>query len=371
MKATYRLATLAVAFALFSLHPPAHAQTDMDLLAERLRENPATAEAIALYPEEIRRAVFATAQYPRTLVKMANLQTRASVAFARVVNQSPRHEQEQLWDLVRFPGLIEELVTGGPKDQGQIEAILENYPREIHSAARSLDGRAHQALSEIHRLNVGTEKFFAQLIADNPSAVQESFHTLLQVPEMLFLLNEDMATTIMLGEVYAEHPRQLEERIAALTLAMARQHARAVRQSEQGTGSGAEESDLDLSGIYDYDAAPLPEGRGNSGSISRVYDYDASLLEGPNESTETTVIYHERPYPYWYGYPHWYAGAYINWHITPRLALSWYPRGYYRPYPVHRRPRSVYRRPGSVYRRSDSSDSPRTVDKLQAKRRRR
>ncbi|MBT4498599.1 MAG: hypothetical protein HOC74_12800 [Gemmatimonadetes bacterium] len=377
MKATYQLAISAITFALFSLHPPAHAQTDMDLLAERLQENPATAEAIALYPEEIRHAVFAAAQYPKTLVKMANLQTKASAAFTRVVEQFPQGEQEQLWDLVRFPGLIEALITGGPKNDRQIEAILEDYPREIHRAARSLDGRAYDALAEIHRLNVGTEKFFARLIADNPPAVQQDFHTLLQVPEMLFLLNEDMATTIMLGEVYADNPNQLEERIAALGLAMARQNARAVHQGEQLSIDGAEESDPDFSGIYDYDAGRLPKGRENPGSISRVYDYDASLLEGPNESTETTVIYHERPYPYWYGYPHWYAGAYINWHITPRLALSWYPRGYYRPYPVyrpypaHRRSRPVYRRPGSVYRRSESPKTPRTVDSQRTKKRRR
>jgi len=152
-----------------------------------------------------------------------------------------------------------------------------------------------------------------------------------------------------------------------------------VRQGDQLSADEVEESDLGFSESYqyDYDARPLPKGREDSGSISGVYDYDASLLEGPSESTETTVIYHERPYPYWYGYPHWYAGAYINWHITPRLALSWYPRGYYRPYPVYRpypayrRPQGVYRRPGSVYRRSGTSDNPRSIDKLPAKRRRR
>jgi len=145
------------------------------------------------------------------------------------VEQFPQDEQEQLWDLVRFPRLIEALVVGGPKNDHQIGTILEDYPREIHRAARSLNGRTYDALAEIHRLNVGTDKFFARLIADNPSAVQQDFHTLLQVPEILFLLNEDMATTIMLGEVYAENPHQLEQRMTALNLAIARQHGPCAR----------------------------------------------------------------------------------------------------------------------------------------------
>jgi len=305
-----------------ALGGPAKAD-DISLLEARLQEDPAGIEAIALYPEEVRDAILEAATQPALIVRLSMIQAASSAAFEDLLADYPRHTQEAVWDLVRFPDLVDRLVDGGPRSQRQLEEIGADFPVEIRPTISAYGGSEGNLLAQVRRLNVESDAGFRQLLDGQGKTVQESFNRLLHHPEVLAILSEDMSRTILLGEAYKANPRQVRDRAAELHLQLAQEHARAlVEPSSPG------ETPPTYTGEY-ADVAQ---------AYARQYAYEDHGFERPDETgdRDVTVTYHTYPYPYWSGYPRWYASpvwdASLGWYITPgvRASIGFYPRAYYR-----------------------------------------
>lgn len=293
------------------------------LLENRLGEDPAGIEPIALYPEEVRDAILEAATQPALIVRLSMLQSASSAAFEDLLADYPRHTQEAVWDLARFPGLVARLAQGDPKSRRQVEEIAADFPPEIRRAIVEYGGRERGLLVEAHALKEESDAGLRELLDGHPRAVQESFRRLLHHPEVLAILSEDMSLTILLGEAYKADPRQVRERAAELHLELAQEHAEAlVRSAPRGEPPPA----------YTGEYADVAQ------AYARQYAYEDRGFERPGETgdSEVNVTYYTYPYPYWFGYPRWYAppvwGASLGWYITPnvRASMSFYPHVYYR-----------------------------------------
>ena len=325
------LTLTALSFAaFFATNNAIHAQDELELLDDFLHQSPEGIEAIALYPEEIRHAILAAAAHPEIIVKLAGVQTKSSNAFDALIDVYDLEEQQQIWNLVRFPQLVDQLASGDIKSKQQIRTILKPYPKAIHATARDLGRKEYDLLVEISRLNRTTDQAFRQLIAPYPETTQSGLETLVDLPEILTLLKDDLELTILLGDAYRRNPSQVKDRSRQLNLEATRKNALATQTTEES---------------YDSDdpvTSPKPAKRLTVVEAAAQAYYARYSPDAASENTEQTVknadldvTYYHHPYPYWYGYPRYpryhsspytyghpgYYGA-LNWYITPHVSAS-------------------------------------------------
>ena len=305
-----RLAVLltTVPFAFSSI---AHAE-DAETLKRTLGEDHASIEAISLYPEQIRIAILEASTHPELIVKVAVLQQSSSAEFQEIVSELDRDDQEAIWDLTRFPGLIEALVEGDIKTKREIGKILADYPAEIHDTALKYGRTEYDVLVDVSDLNAATDEWFEALIESYPRKTQESYRRLIYHPEIMELLKEDMALTVLLGDAYERDPESVRKLSAELNLKLSSERAKELRQSgeESQEQSDVDEETLSVAEVY-----------------RKKYAYDDSEFEGPrSDDTDIEVTYYGVPYPYWFSYPRWYAvpavHAGLSWYVTPNLRAS-------------------------------------------------
>ncbi len=265
-------------------------------------------QTLAQYPEEVREAVCAVAAHPELLVRLARIQQQSSADFAELLGPYKRQDQEALWDLARFPGLLEALADIDSRNDQAVNEVLDQYPAEVGPTARKWVRRDIRVLDEIAGLNQRAEASATALLSAYPSQSQSQAQLLLQYPELLELLAEDLDQVVLLGDAYRQDPDRVRQQLAQVPVLRRVGPAAARRGNHQDYG----------------DEEPEKAGR------SRRYDYDLNGLDDPEAETQVEVVYHrsyyDAPYPYWFGYPRWYgpAGWYagFNWRLSPHVSAS-------------------------------------------------
>ena len=300
-----------LATVIFTLSIGGHAD-EAERLEYALGEDHAGIEAIALYPEEIRLAILEASTHPELIVKVAGLQRNSSLEFEDLMSELDNEDQEALWDLTRFPGLIDALVVRGIKTKSEIREILFDYPEEIHETALKYGRSEYDVIFEIQNLNGATQEQFASVMELYPLKTRESYGKLVMHPEIMTLLEEDMSLTVLLGDAYGKDPQGVRELAAALNLKLASDHAE------------------DLSQFGNEMSEPVPAAANGE---TQIYG-DSGFASSASSTTEVSVTYFGAPYSYCFGYPGWYAAptvyAGLNWYVTPRLrtSVSFYPSSY-------------------------------------------
>jgi hypothetical protein len=90
------------------------------------KQDSAAINALVLYPDSVRMMIFEACEYPAVIVNIAQLQKNSSSDFQDLVNSYSKQEQEDIWNLSRYPDLISKLAQGGKKSPDEINAILAN-----------------------------------------------------------------------------------------------------------------------------------------------------------------------------------------------------------------------------------------------------
>lgn len=299
---TLRFTALAFGMALLARPGIGAAQEELEPPAARTAR-----QAIAQYPAEVREAVCVVAGRPELLVKLASIQHQSSADFTDLLDPYGRRDQEALWDLARFPGLMEKLAAGDAADEAQLDEVLAEYPAQIGPPARRFARREHEVLVEIAQLHRRTEARFDNLLSPYPPQIQDQARLLLQYPELLSQLGTDLDQIILLGDAYRQDPDQVRQQLAQLHL-------------ERAGSTRPDRPDPRRAEVF-----PAPRTR------AERYDYDLNNLDEPADGdAQVEVVYHrsyyDYPYPYWFGYPRWYgpAGWYagFNWYLTPHVSAS-------------------------------------------------
>lgn len=179
-------------------------------------EQRAVRQTLAQYPEEVREAACAVAVHPELLVRLARIQHQSSADFADLLDPYKRQDQEALWDLARFPGLMEALAYIDSRDDEQLNLVLDQYPAEVGPVARKWVRRDARVLAEIAALNQRAETNSTVLLSNYPAQAQDQARLLLQYPELVELLEKDLDQVVLLGDAYRQDPGQVRQQLAQL-----------------------------------------------------------------------------------------------------------------------------------------------------------
>jgi hypothetical protein len=289
------LVGLAAAFAL----PGTGQALDPRLDAGGFRdEDLEVAEEIASYPAEERHAALVAAGHPEDLLAVQQIQTGSADAFADLVDGFPREDQEQIWDLVRYPGLVADLARGGAKSDAELERIAGRYPEEIRDAIRREGRQRYATWVEIYALDLEAEQEFSRVIARHPADVRSAFQRLRGRPDLLSALVENVGVATRIGAAYREDPTRVEARFDTL-----HQEVLAARDAQRRSW----ERELE-----DPEAREELETAARDFAEDQGYDLDEPVHDG---AVHTRVVHvdhyvNTNPYPYWFGYPTWYASPY-------------------------------------------------------------
>ena len=265
-------------------------------------------EAIALYPDSIRDVILEACLRPEVIVRLESMQARSSESFQSILMPYDRQTQEAFWEITRYPGLLEALAGDGKKSVKEINAILVNYPEDIHNNALAYGRNEYATLRRIYDLNLDMQAAFDVVLADYSPSVQQTFQTLLTLPEVMGILSENMRMTILLGDHYRRSPEATRKEMDSLNIVVANQNAAELEDWKRTLEENPE-------ALRELEAA-ADEYAGEYSSpvtVERTVVVNNYVWSGP----------YWYPYRYWYGYPWWYDAP--HWYPYP----YWYHWGYY------------------------------------------
>jgi hypothetical protein len=303
--------SLAVAFVLYSLVAIAPFNAALAFKAPpglgQLEEDDQKAlETIADNDEHLRDAVLKASLHVDALVETQRIQERSSASFQDRISKLDKKQQEQIWEIVREPGLLDELTADGRPGSAQLDEIAERHPESLSPAIHDFGTKQHDLLVDVADIHSQARSRFDVAISKLDADSQQAFRDLVDHPELLSVLVHRVNVVVRLGDSYRKNPNDTRKYLSALADDVAKRNA-----ADREEWKKRIENDPNAAKEIDEAAREYSEENG--------YDYDE--LTSPEAATHVQVAVY--PYPYWYGYPYWYANAYL------------YPYGYWYPYPVY------------------------------------
>lgn len=286
--------------------PSVVAQTDRALLRELAEENKKSVEALVLYPEDARLAILEATKHPEVLIKMQRIRTKTSAAFRTLVEDFPRSTQNVFYDLTRYPDLIRDLVLQR-SDPAAMRLLLRVLPEDKRDETYGVATRQMATLTKIDALFRTSQSAFDQLVSAYSSPTQAAFRKLLELPEVVDILNEDLRFTVLVGDVYREDPAWVLHKMDSMNLAVARAQAEELDSWKKTVENDPQARSELASAAREYAA--------ENGYDASDYTYD-DLYDNRPAQVEHHYYYH---YPYWFGYPWW----------SPQPCWRPYPYWYY------------------------------------------
>ncbi|HSR41110.1 MAG TPA: DUF3300 domain-containing protein [Longimicrobiales bacterium] len=284
----------------------AAAQENQALLKEMMEENRGAVDALVLYPDSVLHRILEASAHPQLLVRLGVIQEKSSSGFAALAADLPREEQEKLWELSRFPSLVDEIVRGGPKETSELATIAEGYPEEVRPVAIELGSGRYGVVAGLHELRETADAALEALVEPYSFRVREAVRGLLRYPEILSILTDNLEMTVLVGDAYARNPEAVLARAGELRVEAARRNSEAID---------------DWARELEENPDALEELEESAAEFAREEGHDPS--SAPTVSSTTRVTVTVDPYPYWFGYPYWYATPY--WYPYP----YWYHWGFY------------------------------------------
>lgn len=296
---------------IIGLLPIAKAQ-QTSLLQKLSDEEQNAVEAIALYPEEQRLSILEASAHPEILVRIQSIQRNTESQFREILQGLPEEDQKMIFNLSRYPELIQTLCLDRiKKSRSKVEKLSASYPEEIRQQAIDANGRYFNTLLQINDLYDFSDQALNDILNPYPQAVKDAYQELLKLPEVMQTLSDNVSMTVLLGDLYKRQPEQLKKELDSLNVVVAEQKAKELNDWKQSL-----ENDPDAMEEYEQAAREFARDQG----------YNETDYEQPIPAKYTTEVYVYniwRPYPYWFGWPWWYS--YDCWYPYP----WWYHWGYY------------------------------------------
>ena len=304
---TNLLIGMLCALAIALVHCDAGAQEQMPTHKHLMKEDSAALNALVMYPDTIRLHIFEACEYPSAIVSIASLQKTSSDDFVTLIGSYSKNEQEDFWNLSRYPGLISRLVQEGKESVDQISAVLKDYPAEIHETAMKYGMGYYAILQKMDEIQAKTDAQFDTILTDYPPETQQALKVLIQYPEIINLLNDHLGLTVRVGDRFRRNPQGVIHRADSLNLAETRQNAEDAEAWKQSIEQNPDEAEDLKSAANDY-------------ATENGYTEEDVNTAPDSDYINNYTCY---PYPYWYGYPTWYPYSY--WYPYP----YWFDCGFY------------------------------------------
>lgn len=263
--------------------------------------------AIAMYPAEVREAILIAATRPEVLVRMDVLREESSEEFMQIASDYDRELQEQIYELTRYPGLIAALADGQRLHGQALTDFAAGYPEEVREEIVAVSEGAYEALVEIRLLDLRIDEANQKILTPYPAEVRTAYAELVQYPEVVVILAENLDMTVLIGDAYRNDRKTITAQLDSLSLELARQNAENLEAWKQ-------EMEEDPEAMEDFQRA------------AEDYAEESGYTREEYTRTRTEVVivdHYSYGYRYWYGYPWWYTRP--VWYPHP----WWYDWGYY------------------------------------------
>ncbi len=282
-------------------------------ITKELAKGPKVSDLLLNYPADVRQAFLEASLYPNTISKMSEEQRETQKEFERLISPQPRKTQEKIYNLVRYPDLLGDLVEGGEKSKGQIKEIANDYPKGVQEAAKDLGKKEYPLLRNIHQLYTQSDQKFESLTQPLPQTGRDAYRKLLQYPEVLTTLSENRDLTIALGDAYRRNPSETQTKLTELSQTMAKDNDEALQDYRQTLKNNPKAQE---------------ELKRSSKDFAEQYGYEDDYEDypPPDDYSDNTVIVNVNPYPYWFGYPYWYPDPF--WRPYPWWYLGGFSIGF-------------------------------------------
>ena len=276
------------------------------LLRQVAKENQEAVNAIAMYPTETRKIIFTATGYPEVIAKLNAMQKNSQNAFEELISSFSQEEQEKIWNLTRFEGLISDLAASQNMSDDEINNILVNYPEEIRKTALEEGKNNYDLIVQMDKMDKNYTSDFELLMNGYPPEVVNAFSEMIKMPEVLELLYNHMQYTVVVGDYYKKNPERVLHKTDSINLVLTQKNAQEAKDWTQSINDNPEVQKEYIEATQEY-------ARNNG---YQPEDYNAPL-------TQDVTDYNTYSYNWWFGYPSWYPYAY--WNPYP----YWYDWGYY------------------------------------------
>jgi hypothetical protein len=271
-----------------------------------MQQSQEAVDAIAMYPTDTRKIIFEACEYPELITQLSAKQKITQKAFTTLISSFKQDEQEKIWNLTRYDGLISDLAAYPKKTEAEINAVLLNYPQEIRKSALEEQKKNYDLLVQIDKMNQSYESDFESSLSTYYPEAKNVFQKMIQMPEVLSILNENMQYTVLVGNYYKKNSERILHKTDSLNYVLTQKNIQDVDDWKQSMNADpkAQKEYIDASQEYAQENGYQSD------------DYNAVL-------TPDVTDYSLNPYDWWLGYPSWYP--HNSWNPYP----YWYDWGFY------------------------------------------
>lgn len=290
----------------FVAAPAAALRDGLSEKADRLREGLVDEEldaltTLALADEGMRDAILDASLHPEVLGSIGAIQDRSSEAFRARLEGEERATQQDVWELARYPELVDALVLGGRPSRSALDEVVSDYPERIQEIARGLAEYHFEVLNDIAAIREEAERETAQTLKRLPLATQGSFESLIERPDLLSAMLDEPEVVERLGNLVRDDAW----------------NARSVFDREHELASATRERELEQwRESIENDPEAQEQLRESAREFAEDEGYEAPEVYA-SETRDTHRHHHHHdyhhPYPWWFGTPHW------------RVGTHWYP----------------------------------------------
>ena len=263
--------------------------------------------AIAPYRDDVRRSILLASEYPPVLTALAQQRAASEQAFTNTIQFYGQHKQSWFYDLSRYPDVLHTLATlPAGSDQQTVQNLTKTLPTDLQESAWKVYRHHNADLVQIDNLNQQAQQTFDNLITPLDAPTQEAFRQLIQMPDVMVQLTDQLDKTTRLGEAFRANPDQVTNNLTAL-------HDSLQAQNEQQLAQYQNELNNDPQAKQELQQAGQAYAQANG--------YNTGI--NPNPAWVNTSYYYQNSYSFWFGYPYWYASP--LWYPS----AWWYGTGFY------------------------------------------
>src|SRR5215813_10945466 len=184
-------------------------------------------ETIAAQPEHLRDAALKASLHVDALVETQRIQEQSSASFQERIGKLDRKEQEQIWEIVREPRLLDELATEETPSRSQLDEIAGRHPEKLADAIRANGARHHDLFVDVAQIHRRASERFDAAISDLDADTQQAFRDLVDQPELLSVLVRRVNLVVKLGDSYRKNPKDTRNYLASVAKDVEKRNANA------------------------------------------------------------------------------------------------------------------------------------------------
>ena len=264
-----------------------HAQDNRELLRSVMQDDSDFVDVLAMADSDVQTAWLITSSAGEAVARVSALQEQSQSQFTDLARTYSREIQTDMWNVSRYDALVERIAKSSLTD-ADITAIVAGLPDDTQQSARRLAKQEPELFSKMNAIRMEFERKYSEIMRSYPDSVQRSMSVLRSTPEILALMNDNMRTTILFGDVYKRDAQAVRDALRERNLELVSKKANDVREWQSRVES---------------DAEAKKELQQSAEAFAQEESFDATTeWSGPPPERWRVASY-----AYWTGYPWWYS----------------------------------------------------------------